>query len=144
MLRKFKTEFTLEHYGIIHISRPHRPHTKCELHSKVAVGSLGRHTCVHGCGIHTAHPFRRWYVPHPLTVLKFASESLILFSQKVPVGRHYTHSFPQTREQAEWETREADGDDGTQHHSGCPGLSQPVIDPGLSELREFLQFLEKS
>lgn len=35
---------------------------------------------------------------------------------------------------------------GRQHsaHSGCPGLNQPFIDPGLSELRKFLQFLEKS
>lgn len=127
MLCKFKTAFTLEHYGIIHISCPHRPQTKCELHSKVAVGSLGWYTCMHRYGIYTAQPFRRWYVPQPLTVLKFSSEYLILFSQKILVGRHYTHSFPQTREHAEWETWEADVDDSTQHTQAAQDWISPSL-----------------
>lgn len=106
MLCKFKTEFTLEYYGITRISHPQRSHTKCELHSSGIRGVWGE-TCVPITGhLHctplqpaTAEAFLS--MPYPHTVLKFSSEYLILFSQnKNRVARHQIHSFSQMRKQA--------------------------------------------
>lgn len=134
MLCKFKTEFTLEHYGITHISHP-QGHIQSVSCTQVAFGES--HVCI-SQGVHTVHPFIQqlqkhfWHMLYPHTVLKFSSEYLILFPHThTNLGaRHYIHSFSQMRKQAR----------------GSPGQLIWMVSTVLhqSGLREVLQFGEQS
>ena len=56
MLCKFKTELTLEHYGVTYISHP-QGHIQSVSCTQVAFGEFGEsHVCI-SQGIYTAHPF---------------------------------------------------------------------------------------
>lgn len=76
MLCKFKTELTLEHYGVTYISHP-QGHIQSVSCTQVAFGEFGEsHVCI-SQGIYSAHPFiqqlqkRFWHMPYPHTVLSF-------------------------------------------------------------------------